>query len=823
MAKKKKKPQVKQHPYEGSHKHAQRKNRRNKNKREKRAPLLRASQIPFGLIIIAYFLVVTFTPNWMALDTNASKFMTLSFLNLISFGYLLTRNDIRNEPGLMMRFFDTWAGKAYGAFMVVVVLSFIPAINTLESVLQFAKVFAVFAAVFNVSLILLRDISYVKLVLVMGITLLIFDSLSVFYHIGEFINGEIGSVSDIKSVYSNKNILTSALFVKIPFALYLWMFSIGWRKRLGLFGMFVGMLAVMFMYARAFYLGLIVITLIFAAYSIYNYYRERSASHLRLLAGFVGALLLAFLIFTFIRSNMYPERQRDRSAIGTQLATIQDDAQESSRINAWTWSLDLIKRNPVLGVGAGNWKINILEYENQHKTDYIYIYKAHNDFVEVTTETGLIGGLLYISIFVFIFWNLIKAYLYKDRNTRRYRHLFLAGVGLLFYSVDAFFNFPLDRPEIQMLFAFYLAIGIVTTLSHDDAESEDKDRLLAEEPKEKDRKRKGLSMGFAALMILLMLGTAYILHTNFQSNKLQRTIYQDIMRGSLDHDPDEFLAEFPFIPNITIWGESVNSAIARYLLQEERNEEVIELLRPDADVNPWDARREFFMASAFNNMGEADSALVYSQKAYELKPYYFRNVHLLTRLMQQKGQEDEVGPYLDRFLEKVRDDRQAYLYATSFYGQRDKLDKAWEHIETAYQRMPNDSLIERQYRYIEHQKFIEPHRDLYQEAAVHYNNQRYEEALPHLNEYIEKTPFQEGVYRMRAFSHYHLENYEASIEDLNRLFEEDEEDASLINLRGVCLQALGDQEAACEDFRRAMEMGNASGERNFRNFCGGED
>ena len=410
--------------------------------------------------------------------------------------------------------------------------------------------------------------------------------------------------------------------------------------------------------------------------------------------------------------------------------------------------------------------------------------------------------------------------MYKDRNTRRYRHLFLAAFGLMFYGVDAFFNFPIDRPEIQMLFATYLAIGIVTTLSHDDEESEEKARLVADVPQKKDKKRTKLSVAVSALMIVLMIGSAHILYNNFQSNKLQRTIYQDIMRGSLDNDPDMFLEEFPYIPNVSIWGESITSAVARYLLQEDRYEETIDLLRPEDQVNPWDARREFFMASAFNGMGETDSALVYSKKTYELKPYYFRNVHLLTSLLQQKDRDDEVGPYLDRFLAEVKDDTNAYLYTTSFYGQRDKLDKAWEHINEAYQRMPNDSLIERQYKYLEHQKFIAPHQHIYREAASHYNNQRYEEALPLLDEFIEKTPFDANVYRMRAFSHYHLDDHESSLDDIHRVFEDQGmEDASLVNLRGVCRQALGEQEAACEDFRRAMEMGNASGERNYRNFC----
>ena len=781
--------------------------------------------IPYGILILTYFLVVTFTPNWMALDTNATKFMTLSFLNLLSFGYLLTRPDIKGQPGVLMRFFDTRAGLALGLFLLVVLLSFTQSINLLESVLHFTKLFSVFMATFIISVILMRDIRYVKMVVVLGALLLIFDSVSVFYYIGQYIQGEIGSISDIKSVYSNKNILASAMFVKIPFAFYLWMFEKGWLKRIGLLGVFVGLLAVFFMRTRGFYVGMIVVTLVFILYSLYNYFRERSFLHLRLLAGYLGVLILAFLLFNVVRSNLYPERQRDRDAIGTQLATIQADAQESNRIDAWFWSFDIIKENPILGVGTGNWKINILEHENQVNTGYIYLYKAHNDFIENTVETGIPGGLIYIFMFVFIFWSLIKAYLYKDRNTQRYRHLFLAGFGLMFYGFDAFFNFPMDRPEIQMLFALYFAVGVVSTLQHDEKAGEEHATATAgdlESEAQKKSKRPFYAKMMSAVFILLMLGSAYVLTINFQSSKLQRIIYQDIMAGELRHESDMFMGEFPFIPNVSIWGESISSLKARYLMDEEKYRETIDVLEDDRS-NPWDGRREFFMATSYNNLGKKDSTLVYSKKSYEIKPHYFRNVHLLTNLLQEKDREEEVGPILDGFLAHDKSNAQAYLYATSFFHRQGELDHAWNHIDTAYQVMPRNDRIQQQYEFLEHQKFVAPHQDLYRQAAEYYNNNRYEEALPYLDEFIENTPFDANVYRMRAFSNYHLGNHEAVIEDVDVVLEQGEEVPSLVNLRGVCYRALGDEEAACEDFRTAMEAGNESGETNYHNFCAEEE
>ncbi len=803
---------------QGGGKYGGRKNRRSKYKKERR-PLFNASQIPCGLIILAYYFVVTFTPNWMALDTNTSKFMTLSLLNILSFWYLLSRRDIREGPGVLMRFFDTRAGLAFGAFMVVILISFFQAINIHEAVLHFTKMFSVFAAVFILSVILMRDIRYVKMIAILGTLLLIFDSLSVFYYIGQYIGGGFRSITDIKSVYSNKNILASAIFVKIPFAMYLWVYDKGWLKSIGIIGMFTGFLATFFLATRGFYVGLIVITLVYLLYTLYNFYRERRRHHLELLATYLGALILALVIFSVVRANLYPQTaSRHTQAVTTQLATIQDDAQQSNRVNAWFWSFDIISKNPVLGVGSGNWKINILEHENQHNPGFIYLYKAHNDFIEITTELGIPGGLIYILIFVFIFWNLIRAYLYKDRKTRRYRHLFLAGFGLMFYGFDAFFNFPHDRPEIQILFAIYLAIGIVTTLSSDDQESEASAGIIDNNPDTNNKRRGGAAKVFAALMIVLMLASSYILYLNFQSSKLQRLIYQEIMSGQLRSSADRFVGHFPWMPNLSVWGESISSLKARYLIQDHEFGQAIDIVKDDR-TNPYDSRREYYMAMAYRNLGENDSALVYSRKAYEIKPNYFRNIQLLSRILGDKGLEEEIQDYIEPYLESNLDDGNAWAFAASIHQQAGDLESAWELMEEAIIYNPEDSVVLQQHQHTYYQKFIVPNQDIFHQALDLYNDGEYSRAYEEFEQYLQIVPEDPNAERLMAFSLYYLEEYEECIEAIDSFMENFAPHPSLVNLRGVCYRNLGEMELACKDFEEAMLMGNASGETNYNRFC----
>ena len=825
--------------------------RKRHEKRQPKKPVIEASMIAPGFIILAYILVVTFTPNWMALDTNATKFMTLSMLNLVSFIYLITNEQIRREPGTLMKFFTTNVGLVYTGFLVVALLSFTQAINILEAILDFAKIFSVFTAVFILSVLLMRDIRLIRGIIIVMTALLIFDSVSVFYYIGQFIQGEVARISDIKTVYSNKNILASSIYVKLPFALSLLMFDRGRLRRMGLVALFFGMLATFFMATRTFYLGLILLSIVFLAYTLIHFLRKKEKFYLHLAGYYVASLVLALVIFSYIQQYHYPgmrearieQRRAARAAaegeevetrtrprggrhtqpISDQLATISWEDGSTNRTNAWTWSVEIIKRNPLLGIGVGNWKINILEYENQQNPGYIYLYKAHNDFLENMAETGVVGGLLFISIFVLMGWNFIKQYRKQaDDPGLLYRALFLAASGLAFYSIDAFFNFPADRPEILLLWALFMSMGIAATViqKEQSAEetSENKPAEKASEPKAAPFVNPALAKVIALIVIAVLAGKAYLFHINYESSKLQRLIYQDIMAGELRHSSNEFVGKFPLIPNLSIWGESITSLKARYLMDEGLYRETIDILKDDI-TNPWDGRREFFMAMAYNNLEKYDSAMYYSEKAYHLKPYYFRNLHLLLSLMERNDRDDEIPGYIDHYLETEKRTSQAWLYATSFYNRRGEVDKAWDMIEEAKTHMRRDSQIDQQYTFLYHRKFIEPNRPLFNEAMELYNNNDFDAAIEKFNEYMEIVDRDPNAYRIRAFAHYRSENYEESIADIEHFFEIHEVDGSLLNLRGVCLRELGEMEAACRDFEAAMLMGNSSGETNYNNFC----
>ncbi|MBE0639803.1 MAG: O-antigen ligase family protein [Bacteroidales bacterium] len=789
-------------------------------KKAQKEPLIKPMEMLFGLVVLAYIFIPTFTPNWMSLDTNTPKFFMTAVLNLAVFLSFLFTRYFRNNAHFASSFFTNQIGLIYSAFLFVTLLSFTQSVNMLESVLQFAKVFTVFASVFNLAIILMHDLRYVKLIIVVMAGLLVFDAVSVFGNISKFISGEIKAIADIKTVYSNKNILASAIYVKLPFALWLMVFEKKWLKWLGWIALTFGITATFFMATRAFYLGLLVISIAFIAYNLVVYIRQKEKNALWLMGAYVAALMIAFAAFTFTQSNLYPKAKKSRHTQGVtqQLASIREfDTSTGLRIDAWRWSWELFKEKPLLGVGSGNWKVTILKHENQKNAGFIYLYKAHNDFIEITAETGIFGGLLFLGLFVMIMWRFLHHYYLREEDPEHlHQFLFLAAAGMTFYAVDAFFNFPIDRPEITALFAVFVSTGIAATFRH-------KEMTISKEIKAETKpgifSNIFLSAGIITISIVILAASSWILYLNFQSSITQRIVYQEIMGGKLKEPSAKIISGFPRIPDVSVWGESIETLKARYLINEEKNEEAIEVLRKDFS-SPWDARREFFMAMAFNSLKEYDSALYYSEIALKLKPNYFRNIQLAASLLERKGENDKVADLYNEFLAKNKKESQAWLYASNFYFKNDDLLKARETIDEGIKYHRKDTLMQKQQRFLHHKLDIEPHLPIFNKASEFYQAKKYAQAVEQMNEFLKLVPDYSNAYQIRSFSYYYLKEYKKSIADADRALELGPVNPSLINLRGVCKLDIKEKEEACKDFKKAMELGDKSGKTNYERFCG---
>ena len=74
-------------------------------KKKVKVPASKPLDVIPGIIMLLYILAPTYTPNLMAFDTNAPKFLALALVNLIAFILLLNYKPVRSQPGIFGNFF----------------------------------------------------------------------------------------------------------------------------------------------------------------------------------------------------------------------------------------------------------------------------------------------------------------------------------------------------------------------------------------------------------------------------------------------------------------------------------------------------------------------------------------------------------------------------------------------------------------------------------------------------------------------------------------------------------------------------------------------
>ncbi len=136
------------------------------------------------------------------------------------------------------------------------------------------------------------------------------------------------------------------------------------------------------------------------------------------------------------------------------------------RILLWQNTWQMIKEFPYMGVGGGNWQIYFPKYGLQDfmHTNYLIsdgyttFQRPHNDFLWVWSEAGPLGLIAYLTLFAVVIKTCFG--LFKKSGSVKESLSFLSlFFTLIAYVVVAFFDFPLERNEHQLLLA--LLIGQV--------------------------------------------------------------------------------------------------------------------------------------------------------------------------------------------------------------------------------------------------------------------------------------------------------------------------------------------------------------------------
>ena len=153
-------------------------------------------------------------------------------------------------------------------------------------------------------------------------------------------------------------------------------------------------------------------------------------------------------------------------AIGLRAASIASIQGNHIRFAIWTDTLSLIQQHPLIGVGLGNLKVHFPSVQKESISLYTqYLKDAHNDYLQIWAELGLVGLTLFVCLLASLGVFLVKTHkTCKDDLTKKLE-LQAMGLSLAGIGINALFCFPLER--MIPLFTIMVLLGLLASLAQE--------------------------------------------------------------------------------------------------------------------------------------------------------------------------------------------------------------------------------------------------------------------------------------------------------------------------------------------------------------------
>ena len=267
----------------------------------------------------------------------------------------------------------------------------------------------------------------------------------------------------VNAYFAHRNVYCEALFLTFPFSFYGALYDKGILKKINQVASGIAFFLCIALLSRAIWIAVIgstvIVGLVYLAMEYPLWKKNAEASKTMIPAarktGIFAALALAILLF-YGFSNEFSALSGFWDSI-TQVNYYQNN----DRLQKWEHSVTLFKENPWLGIGMGDWKIDILRFppvNSEAEYGKLYFQRPHNDYLWVLSESGIFALLAFLGIFGYLIFSVFKILKQnEDRETRNRIYLLLAGI--IGYIIFSTFSFSKERiEEIVLLHALFAAI-----------------------------------------------------------------------------------------------------------------------------------------------------------------------------------------------------------------------------------------------------------------------------------------------------------------------------------------------------------------------------
>lgn len=229
------------------------------------------------------------------------------------------------------------------------------------------------------------------------------------------------------SIFPDPHMFSLFCGLLLPITLGFWINS---RNKLWLISALIIFLADILTFSRGAYLGIAGVIL----FLLFIFWKEIGRKYK------LAFLSLGFIfLLTFIIPN--PISARFFSSFNLK------EGSNAGRMEMWGKSLEIIENHPIIGVGIGNYSLEV-----NSLADYRNPIYAHNTYLDIAAETGILNGLVWISLIIFS----ILAFLKKSQED----NFFLwPAVSLVIFSVHSLADTGIYSPVVLTIFLIIMGLN----------------------------------------------------------------------------------------------------------------------------------------------------------------------------------------------------------------------------------------------------------------------------------------------------------------------------------------------------------------------------
>lgn len=624
----------------------------------------------FSKTLIYLYVFIGLVPYFEAADKIHPQTFYLAILNSISIGLIINNLGLKKIREVFDKIIQNKQVLFYFGFLFFCLLSFYQSINTTQSMIEFVEKLTQFISLMNLIFLISLQENVIKFFIRTTLILLTIELSSTyfpyFFDIATY-GHPINRSLDYRGVTGSVNIISYLILMKLPLIYYL---GITQKKFTWISALFVtlSIYAITVIHQTR---SAIILTLLVSIFLALVFYYNKNVTNKKeeyKLINFFKVILLPIVI-TFFLSNYQSYLFKITENVQSRLSSINiEEYSTNSRIRYFSHAIQSIKANPLKGIGIGNWQLESIKYDSQNMQSYIVPYHVHNDFLELAAEIGLIGATLYYLVFLSIFLVILNKIilLIKKKKPIEYEIIFFTIIGI--YFIDSMVNFPFGRvlQQINLFFIISVCISYFKNQNFNLIKNLYFKRL------------KNFVLISIIISIPVTLIYSYKIYISSTHQKIMLSHYNLADYSLSLDDIDNYEMDYS---DLTVTTIPMKSLKGFFYMKNGLWRESIDLFNEGTKHNPYLNFSESYKSFSFLNIGEIDSALYFSKKAFEKIPgnvVHFAH-YALSLVMIKDSIELKKAYEKTKFRKDLHDE--IYLTAMADITNKDQSNFALENFE----------------------------------------------------------------------------------------------------------------------------------------------